>query len=226
MNTGASPISSKNGLITTIGWGLDGQITYALEGSVFVAGAAIQWLRDELHFVESAADTEFMVRQVQDTNGCFVVPAFTGLGAPHWDAYARGTIVGLTRGTNRYHIVRATMDSIVYQITDVLTAMQADAQMKLCSVKADGGASANNYLMQTQSDISQAVVQRPRCVETTALGAAYLAGLAVAFWKDLDDIRSNWSCDREFYPELPEDQVNIRLKQWAKAVSCAKGWAE
>ena len=226
MNTGTSPISSKNGLITTIGWGLDGQITYALEGSVFVAGAAIQWLRDELHFVESAADTEFMARQVQDTNGCFVVPAFTGLGAPHWDAYARGTIVGLTRGTNRYHIVRATMDSIVYQITDVLTAMQADAQMKLCSVKADGGASANNYLMQTQSDISQAVVQRPRCVETTALGAAYLAGLAVGFWKDLDDIRSNWSCDREFYPELPKDQVETLLRLWAKAVACAKGWAE
>lgn len=226
MNTGSSPISSKNGLITTIGWGLDGQITYALEGSVFVAGAAIQWLRDELHFVESAADTEFMARQVQDTHGCFVVPAFTGLGAPHWDAYARGTIVGLTRGTNRYHIVRATMDSIVYQITDVLAAMQADAQMKLCSVKADGGASANNYLMQTQSDISQAVVQRPRCVETTALGAAYLAGLAVGFWKDLDDIRSNWSCDREFYPELPKDQVETQLRLWAKAVACAKGWVE
>ena len=226
MNTGKTPISSKNGLVTTIAWGLNGEVTYALEGSIFVAGAAIQWLRDELHFIESAADSEYMARQVPDTNGCYVVPAFTGLGAPHWDAYARGTIVGLTRGTNRYHIVRATMDSIVYQITDVLTAMQADAQMKLCSVKADGGASANNYLMQTQSDISQAVVQRPRCVETTALGAAYLAGLAVGFWKDLDDIRSNWSCDREFYPELPEDQVNIRLKQWAKAVSCAKGWAE
>ena len=226
MNTGKTPISSKNGLVTTIAWGLNGEVTYALEGSIFVAGAAIQWLRDELHFIESAADSEYMARQVQDTNGCFVVPAFTGLGAPHWDAYARGTIVGLTRGTNRYHIVRATMDSIVYQITDVLTAMQADAQMKLCSVKADGGASANNYLMQTQSDINQAVVQRPRCVETTALGAAYLAGLAVGFWKDLDDIRSNWSCDREFYPELPEDQVNIRLKQWAKGVSCAKSWAE
>ena len=226
MNTGKTPISSKNGLVTTIAWGLNGEVTYALEGSIFVAGAAIQWLRDELHFIESAADSEYMARQVQDTNGCFVVPAFTGLGAPHWDAYARGTIVGLTRGTNRYHIVRATMDSIVYQITVVLTAMQADAQMKLCSVKADGGASANNYLMQTQSDINQAVVQRPRCVETTALGAAYLAGLAVGFWKDLDDIRSNWSCDREFYPELPEDQVNIRLKQWAKGVSCAKSWAE
>ena len=226
MNTGSDPIPSRNGLVTTIGWGLDGRITYALEGSIFVAGAAIQWLRDELRFVESAADTEFMARQVTDTNGCYVVPAFTGLGAPHWDAYARGTIVGLTRGTNRNHIIRATMDSIVYQITDVLTAMQADAGMALGSIKADGGASANNYLMQTQADISGAAVQRPRCVETTALGAAYLAGLAVGYWKDMDDIRSNWSCDRTFTPELADDEVSHRLHLWKKAVSCAKGWAE
>ena len=226
MNTGDKPIPSQNGLVTTIGWGLDGKITYALEGSIFVAGAAIQWLRDELRFVDSAAETEFMARQVADTNGCYVVPAFTGLGAPHWDAYARGTIVGLTRGTNRNHIIRATMDSIVYQIADVLQAMQADAKMALGSIKADGGASANNYLMQTQADISGSAVQRPRCVETTALGAAYLAGLAVGYWKDMEDIRSNWSCDRTFTPELPAEEVAHRLQLWKKAVACAKGWAE
>jgi len=163
---------------------------------------------------------------VPDTNGCYVVPAFTGLGAPHWDAYARGTIVGLTRGTNRNHIIRATMDSIVYQINDVLAAMQADANMTLGSVKADGGASANNYLMQTQADISGAKVHRPKCVETTALGAAYLAGLAVSYWKDTDDIRNNWCCDRTFTPEMDEATVSQRRKQWAKAVACAKGWAE
>ena len=226
MNTGETPIFSKNGLVTTIGWGLNGKVAYALEGSIFVAGAAIQWLRDELHFIDSAADSEYMARQVPDTNGCFVVPAFTGLGAPHWDAYARGTIVGLTRGTNRNHIIRATMDSIVYQINDVLAAMQADANMTLGSVKADGGASANNYLMQTQADISGAKVHRPKCVETTALGAAYLAGLAVGYWKDTEDIRNNWCCDRTFTPEMDEATVSQRRKQWAKAVACAKGWAE
>jgi len=226
MNTGSAPIFSHNGLVTTIAWGLDGKVTYALEGSIFVAGAAIQWLRDELQFLESAADSEYMARKVPDTNGCFVVPAFTGLGAPHWDAYARGTIVGLTRGTNKYHIIRATMDSIVYQINDVLAAMQADAAMTLGSVKADGGASANNYLMQTQADISAACVHRPKCVETTALGAAYLAGLAVGYWKDTEDIVNNWSCDRTFTPEMDPDTAENRRKQWAKAVACAKGWAE
>lgn len=226
MNTGNEPILSRNGLVTTIAWGLDGNVTYALEGSIFVAGAAIQWLRDELHLIESAADSEYMARQVPDTNGCFVVPAFTGLGAPHWDAYARGTIVGLTRGTNKYHLIRATMDAIVYQINDVLTAMQADADMTLGSIKADGGASANNYLMQTQADISRAAVHRPKCVETTALGAAYLAGLAVGYWKDTKDIVNNWSCDRQFVPEMDSEIVDSRRRQWKKAIVCAKGWAE
>ena len=224
MNTGHTPILSNNGLVTTVGWGLNGEVTYALEGSIFVAGAAIQWLRDELRFVESAGDTEYMARKVSDTNGCYVVPAFTGLGAPHWDAYARGTIVGLTRGTNKYHIIRATMDSITYQINDVLQAMKADAGMELGTLKVDGGASANNYLMQTQADISAATVQRPRCVETTAMGAAYLAGLAVGYWTDLAYIRRNWVSDRQFTPEMDPVEVSHRLSRWQKAVACAKGW--
>ena len=183
MNTGEKPVFSKNGLGTTIAWGLDGKVEYALEGSIFVAGAAIQWLRDELGLIESSADSEYMAKKVPDTNGCYFVPAFTGLGAPHWDQYARGTIVGLTRGVNKYHIIRATLDSLAYQTGDVLQAMKADSGIELAALKVDGGASANNYLMQTQADIIDAPVQRPRCVETTAMGAAYLAGLAVGYWK-------------------------------------------
>ena len=226
MNTGKTPIASQNGLVTTIAWGLNRKVTYALEGSIFVAGAAIQWLRDELRFLESAGDSEYMARKVADTNGCYIVPAFTGLGAPHWDAYARGTIVGLTRGVNKYHIVRATLDSIAYQTADVLNAMEADAGMQLSKLKVDGGASANNYLLQAQSDISRSTVVRPRCVETTAMGAAYLAGLAVGYWKDLDDIRKTWAVDREFQPQISEKETQQRVKGWKKAVACAKFWAE
>lgn len=194
MNTGEKLVFSENGLITTIAWGLDGKVTYALEGSVFVAGAAIQWLRDEMRIIDSAEDSEYMAKKVKDTNGCYVVPAFTGLGAPYWDQYARGTIVGITRGVNKCHIIRATLESLAYQVNDVLVAMKADSGIALSSLKVDGGASANNFLMQTQADIINVPVNRPQCVETTAMGAAYLAGLAVGYWKDLEDIKIiGWS---------------------------------
>lgn len=224
MNTGKTPIASQNGLVTTIAWGVGCEVEYALEGSIFVAGAAIQWLRDELGLLSSSAESEFMAQQVEDTNGCYVVPAFTGLGAPHWDAYARGSIVGLTRGTNKYHIVRATLDSIAYQVSDVLKAMEADAQIKLGTLKTDGGAAANNYLLQTQADIIGGQVVRPRCVETTALGAAYLAGLAVGYWESTEDIRKNWVADRTFTPVISENERTARCKGWNKAVSCAAEW--
>ncbi len=226
MNTGDTPVFSQNGLVTTIAWGLDGKVTYALEGSIFVAGAAIQWLRDELRFIESAADSEYMAQKVKDTNGCYVVPAFTGLGAPHWDQYARGTVVGLTRGVNKYHIIRATLDSLCYQTNDVLKAMEADSGIKLAALKVDGGASANNYLMQTQADIIAAPVQRPVCVETTAMGAAYLAGLAVGYWKDRQDVARNWAVDRTFRPSIADGERETRLRGWNKAVKCAYHWAE
>ena len=226
MNTGETPIFSRNGLVTTIAWGLNGKVSYALEGSIFVAGAAIQWLRDELRFIESAADSEYLAQKVKDTNGCYVVPAFTGLGAPYWDAYARGAVVGLTRGVNKYHIVRATLDSIAYQTNDVLSAMEADSGIALSALKVDGGASANNYLVQTQADISGAPVLRPSCVETTALGAAYLAGLAVGYWKNIDDIQKNWSVDREFTPKISHEDRAKRIKGWHKAVHFAKGWSK
>ncbi len=226
MNTGEKPVFSRNGLVTTIAWGLDGKVEYALEGSIFVAGAAIQWLRDELRFIESASDSEYMAQKVKDTNGCYVVPAFTGLGAPHWDQYARGTIVGLTRGVSKYHIIRATLDSLCYQTNDVLKAMEADSGIRLSALKVDGGASANNYLMQTQADIAGAPVERPHCVETTAMGAAYLAGLAVGYWKSKADVVKNWSIDRTFTPAIGEAEREKRLKGWSKAVKCAYHWAE
>ncbi len=225
MNTGDTPVFSRNGLVTTIAWGLDGKVTYALEGSIFVAGAAIQWLRDELRFIESAGDSEYMAQKVKDTNGCYVVPAFTGLGAPHWDQYARGTIVGLTRGVNQYHIIRATLDSLCYQTNDVLRAMEADSGIRLAALKVDGGASANNYLMQTQADIIAAPVQRPVCVETTAMGAAYLAGLAVGYWSSVDDVARNWAIDRTFRPAISEEDRDRRIRGWNKAVKCAYHWA-
>ena len=226
MNTGKTPIFSQNGLVTTIAWGLDNCVNYALEGSIFVAGAAIQWLRDELRFIESAADSEYLARKVPDTNGCYVVPAFTGLGAPHWDAYARGAVLGLTRGVNKYHIVRATLDSIAYQTNDVLSAMEADSGIRLQQLKVDGGAAANGYLVQTQADLSNAPVLRPKCVETTAMGAAYLAGLAVGYWKSLEDIRSNWAVDRRFEPSMEEPIRSKRIRGWKKAVACCEGWAK
>ena len=224
MNTGETPIFSGNGLVTTIAWGLNSKVNYALEGSIFVAGAAIQWLRDELRFIESAADSEYMAQKVKDTNGCYVVPAFTGLGAPYWDAYARGAVLGLTRGVNKYHIIRATLDSIAYQTNDVLSAMEADSGIALSALKVDGGASANNYLVQTQADIINAPVLRPCCVETTAMGAAYLAGLAVGYWANTDEIRKNWAVDRSFQPKLDEASRAKRLKGWKKAVASISLW--
>ena len=225
MNTGKKPIRSQNGLVTTIAWGLDGSVNYALEGSIFVAGAAIQWLRDELHLIDSAADSEYLAKRVPDTGGCYVVPAFTGLGAPYWDAYARGAIVGLTRGVNKNHIIRATLDSITYEIHDVLSAMEADAGIRLSSLKVDGGAAANNYLMQTQADINRAPVDRPKCVETTAAGAAFLAGLAVKFWEDQQQLSTIRHTDRIFRPMLAEIERQKRLSGWEKAVRCTRGWA-
>ena len=226
MNTGETPIFSRNGLVTTIAWGLNGKVNYALEGSIFVAGAAIQWLRDHLRFIESAVDSEYMAQKVSDTNGCYVVPAFTGLGAPHWDAYARGSILGLTRGVNKYHIIRATLDSIVYQTNDVLSAMASDSGISLSALKVDGGASANNYLMQTQADISDAPVLRPACVETTAMGAAYLAGLAVGYWTGTEEIRKNWCVDRRFTPNISVSLREKRIRGWKRAVECSLGWAK
>ena len=226
MNTGERPVFSENGLVTTIAWGIDGKVTYALEGSIFVAGAAIQWLRDEMRLIDSSEDSEYMAKKVSDTNGCYVVPAFTGLGAPYWDQYARGTIVGITRGVNKYHIIRATLESIAYQVNDVLVAMEADSGIRLEALKADGGASANDFLMQTQADIIGAPVNRPRCVETTAMGAAYLAGLAVGYWSGLEDIRKNWAVDRTFEPAISGEERAGKLKGWKKAVKYAYGWAK
>ncbi|MDD4371764.1 MAG: glycerol kinase GlpK [Anaerostipes sp.] len=226
MNTGKMPVNSKNGLITTIACKIDGEVTYALEGSIFVAGAAIQWLRDELGILEKASQSEAMATAVEDTNGCYVVPAFTGLGAPYWDQYARGAIVGLTRGVNKNHIVRATLDSLCYQINDVLKAMKADSGIELKSLKVDGGASANNYLMQTQANISGAPVHRPQCVETTAMGAAYLAGLAVGYWESKEDVKKNWAIDQVFEPDIENDKREQMIKGWNKAVKCSYGWAK
>ena len=224
MNTGKKPVFSKNGLVTTIAWGMDGGVDYALEGSIFVAGAAIQWLRDELKLIESASDSQYMAMKVSDTNGCYVVPAFTGLGAPHWDQYARGCIVGLSRGCNKYHIIRATLDSLCYQVNDVLRAMQADSGIPLNALKADGGASANDYIMQTQADIINAPVIRPRCVETTAMGAAFLAGLAVGYWHGRQSVRSSMETERSFYPLISEKERSVRIAGWERAVKRAYGW--
>ena len=225
MNTGEQPVFSENGLVTTIAWGLDGKVNYALEGSVFVAGAVIQWLRDELRLIDSAEDSEYMAQKVKDTNGCYVVPAFTGLGAPYWDQYARGTIVGLTRGVNKCHIIRASLESLAYQVHDVIEAMKADSGMEINSLRVDGGASANNFLMQAQADMIQVPVKRPVCVETTAMGAAYLAGLAVGYWNSKEEIMENWSVDRTFTPAITEEERDKKSKGWKKAVKCAYGWA-
>ena len=226
MNTGEKPIFSKNDLLTTIAWGLDGKVTYALEGSVYVAGAAIQWLRDELRLVDTSPDSEYYATRVKDTNGCYVVPAFTGLGAPYWDPYARGAITGLTRGVNKYHVIRATLESLAYQTYDVLHAMELDSGKHLTSLKVDGGASNNNFLMQFQSDIINTNVLRPSCVETTAMGAAYLAGLAVGYWSSKEDVIKNWAVDREFKPEMTDDARSKAIKGWAQAVASTRGWAK
>lgn len=226
MNTGETPVFSRNGLVTTIAWGLDNKITYALEGSIFVAGAAVQWLRDEMRLIETAADSEYHAGKVSDTAGCYVVPAFTGMGAPYWDQYARGAIVGLSRGVNKNHIIRATLESIAYQVSDVLNAMRADSGIALSTFKVDGGASANNVLMQMQADILQCHVNRPRCVETTALGAAYLAGLAVGYWRSRDEIRRNWVMDRTFSPTISTEERDAKLHGWHRAVNRSFQWAE
>lgn len=226
MNTGETPVFSKNGLVTTIAWGLDGKVQYALEGSIFVAGSAIQWLRDQLKVVDSTADSEYFAKKVPDTNGCYVVPAFTGLGAPYWDPYARGSIVGLTRGTNRYHIIRATLESLAYQTYDVLKAMEEDSGIKLAALRVDGGASANDLLMQIQADIIQAPVNRPACVETTALGAAYLAGLAVGYWDSKEEVTQNWTIDRVFGPTIKPAERDKRVLGWRRAVGTTFGWAK
>jgi len=225
MNTGAEAVRSERGLITTIAASGDGQARYALEGSVFIAGAAIQWLRDELKMLESAAETERICASVEDAGGVYVVPAFAGLGAPYWEANARGTIVGLTRGASKAHLIRAVTESLAYQTNDLLTAMKEESGLALEALKVDGGASANDFLMQFQASLSNIRIQRPRCVETTALGAAYLAGLAVGFWKDLDEIKGNWACGRIFAPAIPQERRQALLKGWARAVRCAVAWA-
>ncbi len=222
MNTGGEPIQSKNGLITTIAYGLEGKVTYALEGSVFVGGAVLQWLRDEMRFYTSAPDADYFGNKVKDSQGVYFVPAFTGLGAPHWDMYARGSIFGLTRGTGRNHIIRAALESIAYQSKDVVDAMMADTGLLINEIKVDGGASISDIIMQFQADITMKTLRRPIVRETTALGAAYLAGLAVGFWKDLDEVKNHWSIDKVYSPQMEEEKRNSLLKGWKKAVACAK----
>lgn len=225
MNTGRTPVDSHNGLVTTIAWGIGDQVTYALEGSVFTAGAAIQWLRDELKIIDSAPDSEYFARKVKDTNGCYVVPAFTGLGAPYWDPYARGLIIGLTRGVNKYHIVRATIESLAFQTNELLKLMEEDSGIPITALKVDGGASRNDLLMQFQADISALPVTRPEVVETTALGAAYFAGLAVGYFKNRDDIIRNWRFGELFKPIMSAEERETKLKGWTRAVKRASKWA-
>ncbi|HUF54417.1 MAG TPA: glycerol kinase GlpK [Dehalococcoidia bacterium] len=228
MNTGDDPPHSEQ-LLTTIAWGLShngsDEVTYALEGSIFIAGAAVQWLRDELGFFASAAESQALAESVPDSNGVYVVPAFVGLGAPHWDPHARGAILGLTRGANRAHITRATLESIAYQVRDAVEAMERDSGTPLSELRVDGGAASNDLLLQIQADILGREVVRPACTETTALGAAYLAGLAVGFWKDRDDVTRNWQEERRFRPEMAADQREEMYAGWRRAVERAKGWA-
>lgn len=222
LNTGETPVESKNGLLTTIAWGLDGKVNYALEGSVFVCGAVIQWLRDELKLIKKASETEKMALCVEDTGGVYIVPAFVGLGAPYWDPYARGSIFGLTRGTNKNHIVRAALESMAYQCSDLLEAMASDMGKELVALKVDGGACANNFLMQFQSDILNKDVYRPVCIETTSLGAAYLAGLATGYWKNTDEIVQNWQIDKVFNPKMDEEKRENGLAGWKRAVAATQ----
>lgn len=221
MNTGTAPVNSHNGLVTTIAWGVDNKVEYALEGSIFVAGAAVQWLRDELGLIRDAAESEVLAKSVPDANGCYVVPAFVGLGAPYWDQYARGAIVGLTRGVNRNHIVRATLESIAYQVNDVLMAMQEDSGMPIMSLRVDGGACDNDFLMQFQADILNTSVVRPYCIETTAMGAAYLAGLAVGYWRSKEEILANHVIAAEFKPQMGQAKRESLLQGWHNAVKAA-----
>lgn len=224
MNTGEKVVKSKNGLLSTIAWGLDGKVKYALEGSVFVAGAAVQWLRDELGIISDSAETEAIAMSVPDTNGAVFVPAFTGLGAPYWDPYARGAILGLSRGTNKNHIVRAVLESLGYQTKDLAEAMASDCGTALAGIRIDGGAAANDFIAGFQADITGCEIIRPSCIETTSLGAAYLAGLAVGYWKDTDDIKANFAVDKVFYPDMTEEKRRQCISRWNKAVGRTKGW--
>lgn len=226
MNTGHAAVESRNGLLTTIAASVDEHVEYALEGSVFVAGAAIQWLRDSLQMVEKASESEAYAESVEDTAGGYVVPAFTGLGAPYWDQYARGAVVGITRGFTKAHFIRATLESLAYQVYDILKAMENDAGIVLMDLRVDGGACANNFLMQFQSDLLNRNVLRPECIETTALGAAYLAGLAVGYWRSKEEICENWALSRTFEPDMDEEERSKLLKGWHKAVQCAFGWED
>ncbi|WP_035292756.1 glycerol kinase GlpK [Clostridium sp. KNHs214] len=225
MNTGEKAVASQKGLLTTIAWGVDGKVNYALEGSIFMGGASIQWLRDEMRMLKNAGDSEEYALAVEDTDGVYLVPAFVGLGAPYWDPYARGTVVGLTRGTRKEHFIRATLESIAYQTYDILKAMQEDSGIKLKELKVDGGACANNFLMQFQSDILDVSVHRPMVTETTALGAAYLAGLATGYWQDKEDISTNWAVSKIFNPVMIEKRREKLLKDWHDAVERSRGWA-
>lgn len=226
MNTGEAPVYSKNGLVTTIAWGLDGKVNYALEGSVFVCGAAIQWLRDELNIMEKSSDSEAMALSVPDSCGLYVVPAFVGLGAPYWDPYARGAVLGITRGANKNHLVRATLESLAYQTSDLIQAMTDDLGKNMSALKVDGGASGNNFLMQFQADVLGCEVERPVCIETTSLGAAYLAGLATGYWESTDDIVENWQVDRVFEPNMTSADRTEKLFGWKKAVERVRDWAK
>lgn len=225
MNTGSKPRPSRSGLLTTIAWGMSGNITYALEGSVFVTGAAVQWLRDELRIITDAKDTEQIARSIPDTAGVYLIPAFVGLGAPYWDPYARGTIIGLTRGTGRAHIVRATLEAVAYQSRDVLDAMRRDAELEIPVLRVDGGMAGNDFLMQFQADMSAVQVERPTITETTALGAAYLAGLAVGFWTSQDEIGRLWTLDRMFRPSMGEAERDGRYRDWQRAVERSRAWS-
>ena len=224
MNIGNKPIVSKNNLVTTIAWKIGSQVTYALEGSIFIAGAIVQWLRDGLGIIKSSEEVEALASKVEDTDGVYLVPAFAGLGAPHWDSYARGTMVGLTRGSNASHIARAALEGIAFQTVDILKAMEADAGKEIHELRVDGGATNNNLLMQFQADILQAAVVRPKITEITAIGAAYLAGLAVGYWKDMDDLKDQWQIDKTFKPDVKIDIEN-RMQAWHRAVEAAKAWA-
>ena len=226
MNTGESAVESKNGLLTTIAWGIDGKVEYALEGSIFVAGATIQWLRDELRMIKTSPESERYAEAVEDTNGVYLVPAFVGLGAPYWDQYARGTIVGLTRGTKKEHFIRAALESLAYQTYDVLKAMEEDSGIKLSELKVDGGACANNFLMQFQSDVLGVEVHRPEVIETTALGAAYLAGLAVGYWANKEEVSKNWAVSRKFTPVMEDEKKEELLAGWHEAVNRSLGWSK
>lgn len=226
MNTGSEIVKSKNGLVATIGVGYEDHVEYALEGSIFVAGAAVQWLRDELSVISSAAESQQYAEKVPDTAGGYVVPAFTGLGAPYWNQHARGSIMGITRGFSRAHLIRATLESLAYQTYDIARAMERDSGIRIAELKVDGGACANDFLMQFQADVMGCDVYRPRCIETTALGAAYLAGLAVGYWTSLEDVRNNWEIDKVFTFKMEEERRVELLDGWHKAVKCALTWAE